>query len=36
VQLIDKHGAIRLIMVGYDRTNEEKLGTLIDALLKEK
>ncbi len=36
VQIIDKKGTIRLIMVGYDATNEEKLATLIEGLLKEK
>ena len=36
IQVIDKKGNIRLIMVGYDNTNEEKLAKLIDTLLKEK
>ncbi len=36
IQILDKKGAIRLIMVGYDNTNEEKLAAMIDALLKEK
>jgi thiol-disulfide isomerase/thioredoxin len=36
IQLIDKHGKIRLIMVGYDDANEAKLATLIEGLLKEK
>ena len=26
IQLIDKHGVIRLIMVGYDNANEAKLS----------
>jgi hypothetical protein len=36
IQLIDKHGTIRLMMVGYDDANEEKLAKLIEGLLKEK
>jgi thiol-disulfide isomerase/thioredoxin len=36
IQLIDKAGHIRLIMVGYDSTNEEKLAGLIETMLKEK
>lgn len=36
IQLVDKHGKIRLIMVGYDDANEAKLATLIEALIKEK
>jgi thiol-disulfide isomerase/thioredoxin len=36
IQIIDKHGRIRLIMVGYDDVNEKALGDLIDKLLKEK
>jgi thiol-disulfide isomerase/thioredoxin len=36
IQLIDKHGKIRLIMVGYDDANEAKLAGLIEGLLKEK
>jgi hypothetical protein len=36
IQIIDKHGRIRLIMVGYDEKNESTLATLIDALIKEK
>ncbi len=34
IELIDKHGKIRLIMVGYDDANEARLGALIDRLLK--
>ncbi len=36
IQLIDKKGTIRLIMVGYDRTNEDKLARLIETMVKEK
>jgi hypothetical protein len=36
IQLIDKHGKIRLIMVGYDDANEAKLASFIEGLLKEK
>jgi hypothetical protein len=36
IQLIDKTGRIRLIMVGYDRTNEAKLTSLIQTMLEEK
>jgi thiol-disulfide isomerase/thioredoxin len=36
IQLIDKHGVIRLIMVGYDEKNEATLGKLIEAMTKEK
>src|ERR1017187_7225545 len=36
IHVIDKQGRIRLIMVGYDNTNEEKLATMIEGLLKEK
>ena len=36
IQLIDKHGVIRLIMVGYDNANEAKLSKVIEALLAEK
>jgi thiol-disulfide isomerase/thioredoxin len=36
IHLIDKKGIIRLIMVGYDDANEEKLVKIIEALLKEK
>jgi thiol-disulfide isomerase/thioredoxin len=36
IHLIDKKGNIRLIMVGYDNTNEEKMAKMIEAMLKEK
>jgi thiol-disulfide isomerase/thioredoxin len=36
IQIIDKQGRIRLIMVGYDDVNEASLSKLIEALLKEK
>jgi len=36
IHLIDKKGNIRLIMVGYDNTNEAQLAKMIDTLLKEK
>jgi len=36
IQLIDRHGVIRLIMVGYDDANEPALAKFIDTLLKEK
>jgi thiol-disulfide isomerase/thioredoxin len=36
IHLIDKKGRIRLIMVGYDNTNEEKLAKLIETMLNEK
>jgi len=36
IHLIDRHGVIRLIMVGYDDANEAGLAKFIDALLKEK
>jgi thiol-disulfide isomerase/thioredoxin len=36
IHLIDKQGKIRLIMVGYDNTNEEKLAKMIETMLKEK
>ena len=36
IHLIDKQGRIRLIMVGYDDANEEKLGSMIQSLLAEK
>lgn len=36
IHLIDKKGNIRLIMVGYDDANEEKLAKMIESLLKEK
>jgi thiol-disulfide isomerase/thioredoxin len=36
IQLIDRQGRIRLIMVGYDEANEPKLARMIEDLLKEK
>jgi thiol-disulfide isomerase/thioredoxin len=36
IQIIDKKGVIRLIMVGYDDVNEASLSKLIETLLKEK
>lgn len=36
IQLIDKQGVIRLIMVGYDDANEAALAKFIDKLLAEK
>ena len=36
IHLIDKKGNIRLIMVGYDNTNEAKLSKMIEDLIKEK
>jgi thiol-disulfide isomerase/thioredoxin len=36
IHVIDRQGKIRLIMVGYDNTNEEKLAKMIETLLKEK
>jgi thiol-disulfide isomerase/thioredoxin len=36
IQLIDRQGKIRLIMVGYDEANEPKLAKIIEDLLKEK
>ena len=36
IHLIDRHGKIRLIMVGYDDTNEPFLADLIEKLLKER
>jgi thiol-disulfide isomerase/thioredoxin len=35
IQIIDKKGVIRLIMVGYDQTNEARLSALIARLLAE-
>ena len=35
IQLIDKQGRIRLIMVGFDEANEAKMAALIERLLKE-
>lgn len=36
IHLIDRHGRIRLIMVGYDDANEPRLKQIVEALLKEK
>jgi len=36
IQILDKKGNIRLIMVGYDETNEQRLAGLIERLLAEK
>ena len=36
IHLIDRHGRIRLIMVGYDDANEAGMAALIEKLLKEK
>lgn len=36
IHIIDRHGRIRLIMVGYDDANEPALARLIEKLLKEK
>lgn len=36
IQLIDRQGRIRLIMVGYDDANESKLAKIIEGLLSEK
>jgi hypothetical protein len=36
IQLIDRHGRIRLIMIGYDEANEAKLDALIGELVKGK
>ena len=36
IQIIDRQGRIRLIMVGYDDVNEASLSKLIEKLLKEK
>lgn len=36
IQILDRHGRIRLIMVGYDETNEPFLASLIEKLLREK
>jgi thiol-disulfide isomerase/thioredoxin len=36
IMLIDKHGKIRLIMVGYDDVNEPRLAKMIEDLLAEK
>jgi len=36
IQLIDRKGRIRLIMIGYDDANESKLAKIIEGLLAEK
>lgn len=36
IQILDRRGRIRLIMVGYDDANEAALAKLIEQLLKEK
>ena len=36
IQLIDRKGRIRLIMIGYDEANEPKLAAEIAKLLAEK
>ena len=36
IHLIDKKGNLRLIMVGYDNSNEAQLSKIIEAMLKEK
>ena len=36
IQLIDRQGRIRLIMVGYDDANEPKLAKIIEGLLNER
>jgi thiol-disulfide isomerase/thioredoxin len=36
IQIIDRQGRIRLIMVGYDDANEPKLAKFIEGLLAEK
>ena len=35
IQIIDKRGRIRLIMIGYDEANEERLAGLVERLLAE-
>lgn len=35
IQILDKKGVIRLIMIGYDETNEARLGALIARLVAE-
>ena len=35
IMIVDKRGTIRLIMVGYDDKNEERLAALIGRLLAE-
>lgn len=36
IHILDRHGRIRLIMVGYDETNEPFLAELIEKLLREQ
>lgn len=36
IHIIDRHGRIRLIMVGYDDANESAIERLIEKLLKER
>jgi thiol-disulfide isomerase/thioredoxin len=36
INLIDADGKIRLVMIGYDDANEEKLASIIELVLKEK
>jgi thiol-disulfide isomerase/thioredoxin len=36
IQLLDRRGRIRLIMVGYDEANEPKLAKIIEDLLRER
>jgi thiol-disulfide isomerase/thioredoxin len=36
IQILDKKGVVRLIMVGYDEANEPRLAGLIERLLGEK
>ena len=36
IHLIDRQGRIRLIMVGYDDANEERLGKMIEEMLAGK
>jgi thiol-disulfide isomerase/thioredoxin len=36
INILDARGNIRLIMIGYDDANEERLGAFIEKLLAEK
>jgi hypothetical protein len=36
IQVVDKKGVIRRILVGYDNANEPRLAALIKQLLDEK
>ena len=36
INVIDRKGNIRLVMIGYDDANEEKLASFIEKLLKDK